>query len=490
MTKISFDNSFARLPDVFFVRVQPERAPDPSFIRVNTDLAETLGVDPDWLSSEQGLLMLSGRDIPSEAEPIAMAYAGNQFGNWLAKLGDGRALLLGEVIAQNGIRYDIQLKGSGKTPFSREGDGKAVLGPVLREYIVGEAMAALGVPTTRALAAVTTGETVYRNGHAQPGAIFVRVAQSHIRVGTFQYFHGRMNKGALKTLADYVIDRHYPDIKQNIQPYKTLLKEIITRQAKLVVQWMSFGFIHGVMNTDNMQIAGETIDYGPCAYMDDFHPQKVFSSIDLHGRYSWGNQPAMALWNLTRLAETLVPLLAEEEEQAIKEAKEVLSGFNDIFLEYYLEVFCQKLGLFGRDEKCHEFIETTLAVMAENKTDFTLFFRQLTRVASGKPEGGLRSLFRDPIACDKWLETWRNYLSQDDGDQERRVAIMSQRNPIFISRNHLIEEAIQAALKEDFKPFERLIEVLSKPFDEQPEHVELEYPPTPDEVVCHTFCGT
>jgi len=489
LTKLPFDNSYARLPEAFFASVQPDEAPDPALIRANAGLAELLGLDADWVLSDEGLAMFSGKKLPAEAEPIAMAYAGHQFGGWVPQLGDGRALLLGEVIAQDGVRRDIQLKGSGKTPFSRDGDGKSALGPVLREYIVSEAMAALSVPTTRALAAVTTGETVYRDG-AQPGAVLTRVAQSHVRVGTFQYFFARGDKQAVKTLADYVITRHYPEVKQNKNPYKGLLKEIVERQAGLIAQWMSFGFIHGVMNTDNMQIAGETIDYGPCAFMDEFHPQKVFSSIDRNGRYAWINQPTIAQWNLTQLAETLLFLLAEDQDQAIKEAEDVLGIFNDLFSEHFSNAFCQKLGLLENNEEHSVFIETTFRIMTENEVDFTLFFRHLTRVAAGESEEVLRSLFNNPTDCDEWLETWQKYMSQDKQEKENRVAIMRQKNPVFIPRNHRIEEAIQAALKEDYKPFNRLVDVLANPFSEQPEHVELEQQPEPDEVVHQTFCGT
>ncbi|PCJ96619.1 MAG: hypothetical protein COA45_10945 [Zetaproteobacteria bacterium] len=489
MRKIPFDNSYARLPEVFFALVQPEKAPDPAWIRVNTELADFLELDRDWILSEEGLAMFSGKALPKEAKPIAMAYAGHQFGGWVPRLGDGRALLLGEVIAQDGMRHDIQLKGAGKTPFSRAGDGKSALGPVLREYIVSEAIAALGVPTTRALAAVTTGETVHRDS-IQPGAVLTRVAQSHVRIGTFQYFSACGDEKAVKTLADYVIDRHYPEVKQHANPYKALLKEIVERQAVLIAQWMSFGFIHGVMNTDNMQVVGETIDYGPCAFMDEYHPQKVFSSIDRQGRYSWMNQPTIAQWNLARLAETLLFLLAEDQDQAVKEAEGALGAFNDKFSERFSNVFSQKLGLQWSGEEHRDFIENTLSVMAESEVDFTLFFRHLTCVAGGESEKVLRSLFNDPTDCDKWLKTWRIYLTKDNWDQERRVAVMRRKNPIFIPRNHRIEDAIQAAQKGDYKPFNLLVDILKNPFTEQPENAELEKAPTPEEVVHHTFCGT
>ena len=489
MTKLSFDNSYAALPDSFFQIVQPDKAPDPVLIRVNTGLADLLGLDQDWVNSKDGLAMFSGQALPKEAEPIAMAYAGHQFGGWVPQLGDGRALLLGEVIAKDGVRRDIQLKGSGRTPFSRAGDGKSALGPVLREYIVSEAMAALGVPTTRALAAITTGEDVYRN-NVQPGAVFTRVAQSHIRIGTFQYFSALGDENSVKTLSDYVIKRHFPEVREDDNPYKGLLRAIVERQADLIAQWMSFGFIHGVMNTDNMQVVGETIDYGPCAFMDDFHPQKVFSSIDRHGRYAWINQPTIAQWNLERLSETLLFLLADDQDQAVKEAEEVLSGFGERFSKSFSNAFCQKLGLQCSNEKHDDFIEDIFSVMAENEVDFTLFFRHLTRVAAGEPDDVLCGLFNDSTACREWLKTWRKHLLQDKFDQDERVAAMRQVNPIFIPRNHRIEEAIQAAQLGDFKPFNCLVDVLAKPFNEQPDNAEFEKDPAPEEVVHHTFCGT
>lgn len=488
-----FDNSYARLPDGFFASIHPESVPEAALIKVNTGLAKLLGLDEDWLLSEDGLAMLSGQKLPEGAEPIAMAYAGHQFGGWSPRLGDGRAILIGEIISQDNIRRDIQLKGSGRTPFSRDGDGKSALGPVLREYIVSEAMAALGIPTTRALAAVTTGEIVYR-APPQPGAILTRVAQSHIRIGTFQYFYAQGDHEAVKTLADYGIDRHYPQATQGGNPYKNFLLSVLERQAELIAQWMSVGFIHGVMNTDNMHIAGETIDYGPCAFMDNFHPAKKFSAIDQHGRYAWGNQPAMAHWNLTRLAETLLPLLDKDQEQAKKDAEDVLDRFHSVFTKSFSKKFSQKLGLPGNLEGQHDLIPATFEVMTKNEVDFTLFFRHLTKIAAKTSEAAstevLRGLFNDPAACDLWLECWQEHWLQDPSSQDERLHIMQQNNPIFIPRNHQIAKAIKAGEQGDFELFHHLVSVLANPFDEQPEHASLEDKPLAHEIIHQTFCGT
>src|SRR3954466_12138388 len=345
--QILFDNSYARLPERFYARVLPARFPAPKLIRLNRELAASLGLNPDWLQSPEGLEVLSGSRVAEGAEPIALAYAGHQFGYFVPQLGDGRANLLGELVSRDGIRYDVQLKGSGRTPFSRGGDGRAALGPVLREYIVSESMAALGVPTTRALAAVTTGERVQRDT-LLPGAVLTRIAASHLRVGTFQYFAARGDVPALRILADYAIARHYPDAAQAKEPYRALLEGVIARQAQLIAQWMLLGFIHGVMNTDNTSISGETIDYGPCAFLEEYDPAKVYSSIDHGGRYAYGNQPRIALWNLARLAESLLPVLAQEsgsEEAAVAAANEALSAFEPQFQETYSVGLRRKLGL-------------------------------------------------------------------------------------------------------------------------------------------------
>ena len=516
LTPPTFDNSYARLPAKFYAPAQPGSCSAPKLLRLNKPLAEKLGLDPSWLASEAGLAMLSGGQLPAGAEPIAMAYAGHQFGGWSPQLGDGRAILLGEIIAKDGVRHDIQLKGSGRTRWSRSGDGKAGLGPVLREYIVSEAMAALGVPTTRALAAVTTGERILRRP-PEPGAIVARVARSHVRIGTFQYFYARQDGDAVKRLADYVIARHYPEVDgaevdgaevdgaevdgaeadgaevDNVatgRRYRMLFQYIVKTQAQLVAQWMALGFIHGVMNTDNVQIAGETLDYGPCAFIDNYHPNKVFSSIDRNGRYAWGNQPTMAQWNLTRLAETLLPLLNPDKDEAVAWVKEALAGFQNTFVKRLGGRFRAKLGLLDDASEHGDMVNTTLATLATHAVDFTLFFRHLTRVADGAPADDLRALFDAPSACDVWLTQWRQQLKHDPDPAAQRLARMRRSNPILIPRNHRIEEAIQAAYREDYAPFHRLVEALANPFEEQPEHAELELAPQPDEVVEHTFCGT
>ena len=481
---ISFDNTYARLPARFFAKQAPAQVPAPTLLRLNSLLAAQLGLDVDWLRSSEGIGMLSGNIVPPGAEPIAQAYAGHQFAGWSPQLGDGRAILLGEVVDANGARRDIQLKGSGRTAFSRGGDGKAALGPVLREYLVSEAMAALGVPSTRALTAVATGELVRRETQVA-GGVFTRVAASHLRVGTFQYFAARNDLDALRTLADYAIARHYPDAANAENPYAALLKAVIAAQADLVARWLPLGFIHGVMNTDNVAISGETIDFGPCAFMDAFHPQCVFSAIDRDGRYAWGNQPSICDWNLTRFAETLLPLLADSQDTARELAESALDGFGARFQTRYEAGFCAKLGIPDDMEKRAEYINSTLRVLAQNEVDFTLFFRQLTRVAAGESDAALVSLFANSEVCEGWLATWREVAVPT-----RRLADMRAANPILIPRNHRVEEAIQHGYRGDFAPFHRLADALLHPYDECAETSDLERAPEPHEVVHQTFCGT
>ena len=502
MQHLPFDNSYSRLPERFFARVQPDRAPDPHLIRLNHELATEIGLDSDWLESGAGLAMLSGRDLPEEVDSIAMAYAGHQFGGWVPQLGDGRALLLGEVVGPDKIRRDIQLKGSGRTPFSRMGDGKAPLGPVLREYIVSEAMAALGVPTSRSLAAAATGETVYRE-RPLPGAVLTRVAQSHVRVGTFQYFHARNDRDGVRALADYALERHYPGSGDAERPYHRLLDEVIRRQAALIARWMGLGFIHGVMNTDNMQIAGETIDYGPCAFMEAFHPGTVFSSIDHRGRYAWVNQPAIAEWNLARFAETLLPLLDDtDQESALADARGALSKFGVVFSGELSAVFRRKLGLdVGEDnDNVKQFIDSTFSVMAAQKVDFTCFFSELTRVAGGVIRAGkpvshelpdtFRKLFADPSAAESWFDGWKTVFASESSPAARRLATMQRVNPVLIPRNHRVEEAIRGAMAGSYAEFHRLVDALKSPYREQPGYSDLERPARNDEMVHQTFCGT
>src|SRR5947208_1184546 len=398
-----FENTYARLPDRFYARVAPTPVRAPRLIRVNTELALNLGLDPDWLAGPEGLEVLAGRNVPKAAEPIAMAYAGHQFGHFVPQLGDGRAILLGEVVDRQGVRRDLQLKGSGRTPFSRRGDGRAALGPVLREYVVSEAMAALGIPTTRSLAAVMTGETVARDA-LLPGALLRRVATSHIRVGTFQFFAARGDLEGLRLLADHVISRHYPEAAHSDRPCSSLLELVTLRQAELIARWLLVGFIHGVMNTDNTSIAGETIDYGPCAFMDEYHPGKVFSSIDQQGRYAYANQPQIATWNLARFAETLLPLIDDDQHKAIAQAEELLDRFPACFEAAYSAGLRQKLGLAMSQDGDLELAGAFLGLLAANQVDFTLAFRRLSEAtgdaASGAP---LRGLFQNGPAFDSWL---------------------------------------------------------------------------------------
>ncbi len=489
-----FDNAYARLPERFYARLNPVPVPAPSLVKLNVELARNLNLDPDALASPEGVEILAGNRVALGSEPLALAYAGHQFGYFVPRLGDGRANLLGEVIARDGARYDIQLKGSGPTPFSRGGDGRAALGPVLREYIVSEAMAALGVPTTRALAAVTTGEKVFRET-ILPGAIFTRVAASHLRVGTFQYFAARGDIDGIRTLADYAIARHYPEAAKSQRPYRALLDGVIARQARLIAQWMLLGFIHGVMNTDNTSISGETIDYGPCAFMEAYDPDKVFSSIDHQGRYAYSNQPNAAHWNLARLAEALLPLLVQEEsgeEAGLASARESLAAFNPQFEAARLAGLRRKLGLFTQQEGDAALAEDLLDRMAANSADFTLTFRRLcSAAASAEGDHELRTLFANPEACDAWAKVWRLRLAQEDVSPEDRASAMRKANPAFIPRNHIVQAALDAAInRQDFKPFEDLLEVGSHPFEDKPEWERYSTPARPEECVVATFCGT
>ena len=486
---VSFENVYARLPERFFARVAPERVPNPGLIRLNVELARELGLDSAWLTSPAGVAMLAGNAVPEGAEPLAQAYSGHQFGHWVPVLGDGRAILLGEVAGAGGARFDIQLKGSGRTPFSRGGDGKAAIGPVLREYIVSEAMAALGVPTTRALAAVTTGEEVLRETPL-PGAILTRVAGSHTRIGTFQYFYSRNDRDGLKELADYALARHFPDAADSAEPCLALLERVVAGQAALIAKWMQLGFIHGVMNTDNMAISGDTIDYGPCAFMDVFHPDTVFSSIDRLGRYAWSNQPKIAEWNLLRFAETVLPLLSDNEDRARALALPVVEGFVPRFRQRYSEGFARKLGLSSAGDREGAFIDSTLGILAEQKVDFSLFFRHLTRVAAGESPEPLAALFASRNRFDQWLASWREMSDIGEHAQSPHVPAMQAANPVVIPRNHRVEAAIQHAQRNDYAPFHRLVDAVSNPFADRPEFADLEAPPKPEEIVRQTFCGT
>ncbi len=460
--RIAFDNSYARLPEQFYARHEPDRVATPRIVRVNRDLAALLGLDPDALDAD----LLAGNRIPDGAEPLAQAYAGHQFGHFSPRLGDGRAILLGEIVAPDGNRYDIQFKGSGRTPFSRGGDGRAAIGPVLREYLLGEAMHALGIPTTRALAAITTGEMVRRETML-PGAILTRVAASHLRVGTFQFFAAQADPASVRTLADYAIARHYPDLAGD---YQAFLEAVIARQADLIAQWMLVGFIHGVMNTDNMAISGETIDYGPCAFMDHYDPATVFSSIDQAGRYAYGRQPRIAAWNLARLAEALLPLLGLDRDAGVVAAQAALATFGPRFETAYLGGLRRKIGLATEQPGDDDLTQDLLRLMEEANADWTNTFRNLA----------------DGIGIsEEWSARWRARLAQEPAPLDLHAV-----NPLYIPRNHLVEAALTAATAGDYAPFEELLAVITSPYDRRPGLDRFAQPPLPEERVLATFCGT
>ena len=492
MSAIPFDNSYTRLPSHFFSQLEPTPVADPGPIRVNRALAAQLGIDADWLESARGTRVLAGNEIPAGAEPIATVYAGHQFGGYNPQLGDGRAILLGEVIGRDGIRYDIQLKGSGRTPYSRGGDGRAPLGAVLREYIVSEAMHSLGVPTTRALAAVTTGEQLARDMFV-PGAVLTRVAQSHIRIGTFQFFAARQDREALNLLVAHVLARHYPDDQAAENPALALLRRAVRQQAALVAHWQLLGFIHGVMNTDNMLLSGETIDYGPCAFMDDFHPDRVYSSIDHGGRYAYRNQPGIAHWNLACLAQALLPVLHADQDQAVALAQDAVDTFPERFRQAYETGMARKLGFGQWQADDTVLVEDLFNLMTSESTDFTLTFRRLADLAEegAAPGGGVDALFEFPAAFSPWLARWQARLAAEPLAATTRQAGMYAANPVFIPRNHLVEEALKAAVEQhDFAPFQQLVDILERPFTCRPELARYATPPRPEQVVRQTFCGT
>jgi uncharacterized protein YdiU (UPF0061 family) len=483
-------SSYARLPPHFYARLPPTPVAQPRLIQFNSVLAQELGLRLEGLSDAALANIFSGNELPKELEPIATAYAGHQFGYFVPQLGDGRAILIGEARDTSGALRDIQLKGSGRTPFSRNGDGRAALGPVLREYLVSEAMHALGIPTTRSLAAVLTGEFVVREQRL-PGAILTRVAASHVRVGTFQYFAVREQPQAIRELADYIISRHYPETRTNVQPYLALLRAVIDRQARLIAQWMLVGFIHGVMNTDNMALSGETIDYGPCAFIDQYDPAQVFSSIDSFGRYAYANQPRIAQWNLARLAETLLTLIDSDADRAVAIATEAVSEFAKLYPDYWLQGMRHKLGMLGNESGDRELAETLLELMHAQHADFTQVFRAL---ALGQRDGtgaaGARVLFDEPGAFEAWYPAWAARLAHEpaSGDIAER---MLRANPVYIPRNHRIEQVIDAAVaRDDFAPFTELLAVVTDPYHEQPGMQRYAQPPAPSERVLQTFCGT
>lgn len=478
----NLDNSYSCLPKTFFTRLKLNPVSSPKLVILNEALAEFLGLNVTRLKSDEGITIFAGNAMPEGGIAIAQAYAGHQFGHFTI-LGDGRAILLGEQITPKGEKFDIQLKGSGRTPYSRGGDGRASLGPMLREYIISEAMYALGVPTTRSLAVVTTGEKVIRQTQ-DIGAIMTRIAQSHLRVGTFQYASNFAEVDELKALADYTIDRHFGEIKSDENPYISLLEKVIERQAELIAKWQHIGFIHGVMNTDNMAISGETIDYGPCAFMDIYDPKTVFSSIDREGRYAYGNQPVIAKWNLARFAEALLPLLHTDRANAIEIAQEGLLKYDEIYNRAWLQGMRSKLGIFNEMAEDKELVENLLNIMEDNKLDYTNTFRALT---IGKFES--ISIF-DKQEFKEWHKRWINRLDNQKESREQSQELMKKTNPSIIPRNHRVEEALKAAVeKGDYSFMERLLNVLKDPFEyseEQDKYTTVLESSKP----YRTFCGT
>lgn len=478
---INFDNTYSKLPEEFFELVNPEEVPNPSLVKFNDLLAEELNLNLNELSNEEKASIFSGNVIAKGSQPIAQVYAGHQFGHFVPRLGDGRAILLGEVIDKNGIRKDIQLKGSGVTKYSRSGDGKAPISAVIREYIISEAIHSLNIPTTRSLSIVTTGENIYRE-ETTPGAILCRVASSHIRIGTFEYFAARNDIKSLKILFIYTLKRHYPEINEN--HITKFFDIVVDNQAKLIAKWMSIGFIHGVMNTDNSAISGETIDYGPCAFMDTFEENKVFSSIDMYGRYSYSNQSKIIEWNLSKLKDCLRLILDNEQQAILMDA--ILDGFEDKFMDYYFLNMNKKIGLNSDDDIL---INDFLKLMEENKVDFTLAFRYLCD-STEKGSEELKTLFKNNTKLDNWLIKWHKILKEEKLDLNKIKNKMKLVNPLFIPRNHRVQEVIDAAIKKDYSKLNKLLKILSNPFEEQKENNEYINPPKPDEVVHQTFCGT
>jgi uncharacterized protein YdiU (UPF0061 family) len=479
----NFDNSYTRLPKNFYAQEKADDFPQVALIQYNRELAQNvLGINLDELSEDELAAIFSGKSTPTGANPVALAYAGHQFGHGVPVLGDGRAMLLGEIVNPKGQRFDIQLKGSGRTTYSRGGDGRSSLGPVIREYIMSEAMHKLGVPTTRALAAITTGDTVWREDEL-PAGVFTRVASSHIRFGTFEYFLNQNDKAGLKTLADYAIDRHYPECGNADNPYLEFLKSVSHSQAKLVSKWLSLGFIHGVMNTDNMTISGETLDYGPCAFMDTYESDKVFSSIDRRGRYAYKNQMPILQWNLQLLASCLIPLIDTDEDKAVEKIKRSMSSYENIYTDFYNCAMAKKLGFNEVNEKTISLMESLLKILENEGLDFTNSFAQI-RLMNPSDE------FLKITGVTSWIENWKNELSIAAVSQEAAIALMKQSNPVIIPRNHQVEKCIQGGLKGDFSLFRRMNQAMLAPYDSIDDFSEFHLAPEVNETVQATFCGT
>jgi uncharacterized protein YdiU (UPF0061 family) len=486
---LTLENSYAALPPVFHAMIAANPVSEPKLVRLNEALARDIGLDLSRLDHQMAAQVFSGSSLPKDSKYLAMAYAGHQFGNFVPQLGDGRAALLGEVKDASGRKLDIHLKGSGRTPYSRGGDGRAAIGPVVREYVISEAMHALGIPTTRSLAITTTGEPVYREEPLH-GAVLARLASSHIRVGTFQYFAAKGDNNALKVLADYAIARHYPELTGSAEPYLAFLESVIDRQATLIAKWMHVGFIHGVMNTDNMTVSGETIDYGPCAFMDHYNHDQVYSSIDRHGRYAFSAQAGIAQWNLARLAETLVPLLDANEDKAIEKATEAVNGFSQIFIAHWKTGMARKIGLASMDDN-ENMARRLLSLMQKHHTDFTNTFRRLsTAMLKDSAAAELAADFNNDPDFFAWLDQWKKGLGPASGWKKISDAMLAV-NPLYIPRNHLVEEVIVAAeTAANFGPMDKLLDAVSRPFEPQPGLERYTKPPLPEERVLQTFCGT
>ena len=481
---MKLSNSYIGLPEEFYQVVNPTPVKNPKTLIFNEDLADSLGIK---LGNEEVSNFFSGNDLPEDSVPIALNYAGHQFGNFVQQLGDGRAVLLGEINAKDGT-YDLQLKGSGKTMFSRQGDGRSALGPVIREYILSEAMYYLGVPTSRALAAIATGEHVARETF-EPGGVLTRIAKSHLRVGTFEYFASRQQLNDVKMLADFAIQRHYPEIRETEKHYLELLKKVASNQSKLVSKWMSIGFIHGVMNTDNFTISGETIDYGPCAFLDEYHPGKVFSSIDQNGRYAFGNQPSIASWNLASLAGCLIAFIDKDSDKANELATEVLDNFSKETNQRILDLMCEKIGLNGGKKENQTLLRNLLKIMMDNEADYTITFRNLSKVLFEDSDEFFNQ-FSEKKEINAWLNNWKQALKNEYKDLSKLTDRLNQINPVYIPRNHQVQLAIDLAYENDFSKMLEMIEVFKNPFKEVSEYVSYSQAPLEKEKIRRTFCGT
>ena len=481
---MKLSNSYIGLPEEFFQSINPEPVKAPTMLAFNDALAEQLNIN---ISEEDKVNFFSGNKIPPNSIPIALNYAGHQFGSFVHQLGDGRAVLLGEIRDKKNT-IDIQLKGSGPTMYSRQGDGRSALGPVLREYILSEAMHHLNIPTTRALAAISSGEFVARD-EFEPGGVLTRVAKSHLRVGTFEYFASRQQYEDLKILADFAIQRHYPDIRETSNHYLELLKKVADNQSVLVSKWMSVGFIHGVMNTDNFTISGETIDYGPCAFLDEYHPGKVFSSIDQHGRYAFGNQPSIAAWNLASLAGCLIAFIDKDSDKANEMATEVLDNFSIETNQRILNLMCNKIGLDGESKVNQDILKKLLKIMMKNESDYTITFRSFSKLLNNKPKTFLNEFKKDDD-IHAWLESWKNAVHDENKDINQLALELDKLNPIYIPRNHQVQQTIEQAYEGDFSKFSEMLNIIKRPFDGNEKYSEYEKGPLEEQKVKKTFCGT